>query len=195
MIRSLRLIGTDTKGATLIEFAIVAPVMSLAILGLMDLSYQGYIKAALQGAMQKASRDSTLETGPSSTAAIDAQVKAAVDLIVTDATYTYTRRSYAAFKDVGDPEKYTDSNSNNIYDVGECFEDVNGNGQWDNDLGRTGQGGPDDIVYYNINVAYPRLFPMASLLGWSSTQEISATTVVRNQPYGEQALPVYVRCS
>ena len=31
MIRSLRLIGTDTKGATLIEFAIVAPVMSLAV--------------------------------------------------------------------------------------------------------------------------------------------------------------------
>ena len=82
---------------------------------------------------------------------------------------------------------YTDTNGNGKYDKGECFEDVNGNGVWDSDMGEGGQGGADDAVLYTMTVSYNRLFPMAKMLGWSATQTITASTVLRNQPYGTQS--------
>ena len=96
----------------------------------------------------------------------------------------------------GTPEKFVDKSPfNNKYDNGECFEDVNGNGKWDSDRGKTGQGGADDAVLYTVSVKYKRLFPMAKMFGWSSDLTVKASTVLRNQPYGEQATPNYAKCT
>jgi hypothetical protein len=37
-----------------------------------------------------------------------------------------------------------------------------------------------------MTATYPRLFPVAGLLGWPKTQTISATTLLKNQPYATQ---------
>jgi Flp pilus assembly protein TadG len=187
----------DESGATIIEFGIVAPVMLLMLMGFFDLAHTSYARSVLQGAMQMAARNSTLESGTAtaSQASIDSYVQNQVKTVVgSSAVFTATRKSYTDFSSVSSAERYIDANGNGKYDVGECFEDVNGNGSWDADMGKSGQGGADDAVLYTMSVSYNRLFPMATMLGWSAKQTISASTVLRNQPYGSQATPVYAKC-
>ena len=49
-----------------------------------------------------------------------------------------------------------------------------------------GQGGAKDVVVYSVTVTYPRLFPVAKLIGLSENVKLNATTVLANQPYGDQ---------
>lgn len=189
MSRALRFrINRDTRGATIIEFAIVCPVMLLLIMGLSDLCYEGYIQAVLAGSMQKAGRDSTIQGNDTAASgmAIDQKVMTTVRVIAKNATYVSSRKSYAAFGAIA-PESFQDNNTNNSYDAAsECFTDVNGNRKWDVDPGANGQGGAGDVVVYTITISYQRLFPLATLAGLSQTVNLSATTLLKNQPYKAQ---------
>jgi Flp pilus assembly protein TadG len=187
MMRRLRSLTRDTRGATIVEFAIVAPVMMMLLMGLCDLAYQIYAQSILSGAMQKAGRDAALQGGGTNAAALDKNVQDMVKMIAANATFTVTRVNYDSFS-VIKPEPFTDSNGNGIRNAGECFTDVNDNGVWDSDPGLTGQGGANDVTLYTMTVTYPRLFPVAGLLGWSSTQTISASTLLKNQPYASQSV-------
>ena len=64
--------------------------------------------------------------------------------------------------------------------------DANRNGVWDADGGSDGQGGAKDIVIITFKVSYPRLFPLAALLGWSTNVEMQSDSILANQPYGDQ---------
>ena len=185
-LRSLRLLLGDERAATIVEFGFVLPVMVLLIMGLGEILYQEYAQSILNGALQKAGRDSTIQGAGDNTAAIDAKVMAMVNTVVRNATLTAaTRRSYDNFANVA-PEPFTDTNNNGIRDTGECYSDQNANGTWDADPGETGQGGAGDVTLYTITVTYPRLFPMAGLAGWSSNATLTATTLLKNQPYASQ---------
>ena len=176
----------DSRGSAAVEFALVLPVLFTVIIASMDIAYKGFIHATLQGAVQKVARDGTLQTGAGQISALDAKVQNIVTPIVNNGTFTFTRRYYEAFTKAAQAESFTDSNGNGIRNTGECFQDENGNGTWDADAGRSGLGGSKDVVVYTASVSYPRLFPMKGLLGWSPTQVVSATTVLRNQPFGNQ---------
>ena len=64
----------DREGVTIVEFAIVAPVMLTLIFGVLDLGHGLYMQSVLQGAVQSAGRDSGLEGASGSQAAIDEHV-------------------------------------------------------------------------------------------------------------------------
>jgi Flp pilus assembly protein TadG len=177
----------DQQGATLVEFAMVAPVLVLAILGLMDMGYNYYIQAQLQGTVQKAARDATLERALTITGDIDDSVAAAVHRVVPNASLQFARSSYSSFADVAQAEDFSDLNENGRCDDGEPFEDANGNGDWDQDRGAEGMGGARDAVLYEVTVSYPRAFGIAGLIGLPTTFTTRSTTVLRNQPWGEQA--------
>lgn len=194
LLNMARRLRRDARGTTVIEFAVVCPIAMMTVIALADLGYQIYATSTLAGEVQKAARDTTLEGSDDRLEAIDDKVREAVRRIAKDGTFEITRQSYTTFSDVGREERYTDIDGDNEYDEGECFEDENANGQWDPDVGRDGVGGPDDVVLYNVKVTYPRIFPMASLLGWSETQMIEATTTLKNQPYGEQEVPEVEGC-
>jgi Flp pilus assembly protein TadG len=181
-MRALRTLRRDTRGATLVEFALVAPVMCIMMMGLGDLTYQVYAQSILNGAMQKAGRDSAIQGGADNASIIDAKVTSMVQKVAAN---VFTRKSYASFS-VIKPEPFTDTNGNGIRDVGECYTDINGNRQWDADPGQTGQGGANDVTVYTATVTYPHLFPVASMFGWSPNQTISASTLLKNQPYASQ---------
>jgi Flp pilus assembly protein TadG len=184
MRRSLNL-ARDRRGATVIEFAIVAPVMMLVLMGLSDLCYQIYAQSIVTGAMQKAGRDSTIQGAGNNTAAIDAKVSDMVKTIAKNATFTFTRKNYDTFS-TAKPEPFNDTNNNGVRDAGECYMDINANSQWDVDPGADGQGGANDVTLYSVTVSYPRLFPVAGLFGWPSTNTITANTLLKNQPYATQ---------
>ena len=182
-----RRLRRDERGNTIIEFAIVAPVMALTMMGLGDLLHQSYAQSVLDGAVQKAGRDSAIQGGAEKTTQLDDKVMTMVRRVANDATYTSTRRNETTFTRVG-PEAFTDAAPyNGVRDPGECFDDVNKNGVWDSNPGKTGQGGASDVTIYRVEVTYRRPFPVWSFLGKPSTQTIAAQTILKNQPYASQA--------
>lgn len=197
--RLLRRLFGERRGATIVEFAIVMPAMAVLMMGLGDLLYGMYVKELLNGAIQKAGRDSAIQGGAQQTAVIDAKIldllggimarpTASCSSTPVAGTYCSTRLSYATFGAIG-PEPFNDTNGNNVRDAGECYTDVNGNGQWDAEPGTTGQGGANDVALYKMRITYSRLFPVARLLGVSPYQTITAQTVLKNQPYASQITP------
>jgi Flp pilus assembly protein TadG len=188
--------GDDTKASSVMEFGLVAPVMMLMLMGFYDLGHASYVRSVLQGAVQKAARDGTLQTGGAQATTIDTAVQTQVRPVAgKNATFSSSRLSYNRFSQVGEAEEFEDEDGDNTYDAGqECYEDWNGNGNWDATPGTAGQGGASDAVLYEVTVTYPRLFPTPKLLGWSANNVVKASTVLRNQPYGEQTNPSVTRC-
>ncbi|MEL6875509.1 MAG: TadE/TadG family type IV pilus assembly protein, partial [Pseudomonadota bacterium] len=172
------------------------PTFLLMLMGLFDLGYSVYMRSALTGAVQNAARSAALETGPAELTAIDSEVETHVQDLNSAATVTFQRRSYFDYNNVKQPESFTDTNGNGSYDGGECFEDMNANDTWDADIGDDGVGGPNDVVLYDVTVSYDRMFPFWSMIGASKRQTITSSTVLKNQPYGDQiANSVEVICT
>jgi Flp pilus assembly pilin Flp len=204
-VHRLRRIARDERGATVVEFAIVAPVMGLLLLGAFDVAHTLYMRAALQGVVQKAARDATLESGLASATqtALDDKVRNQIKTLANNGTVTITRQWYRNYEQAAASrfEPWTDTNHNNTCDgpqgltPGEPYEDSNGNGVWDALGGNLSQGGASDAVLYTASVTYPRFFPLNNFIGGSNTTTVSAQTILRNQPYGDQGTPEVRSCT
>lgn len=180
--RFVRRLQRDDSAVTIIEFAMVAPVMLLLLMGLFDLGYRAYAASVLQGALHDAARMATV--GGYSLTQIDARVKTRLSNFATRSTVTTQTASYYEFSGVSQPEKIvSDTVPLNAYNAGDCFEDVNGNNSYDTDRGRAGTGNADDIVRYSVTITFPRILPLGTLMGWGNMQTLSSNTVLRNQPY------------
>jgi hypothetical protein len=180
------------RGSALIEFAFVAPTLTLLLLATFDFSYGQYVGSILQGEVQKSGRDATLEGSSGALASLDGRVRTRIDTLVENATYTFTRKNVASFERAGQAEPFNDlpaGAGDGRCNNGEPYVDENNNGRFDlgPDAGNDGQGGARDITIYTVRVSYPRLFPLNGLLGLPTTVTQTATTVLRNQPFGQQA--------
>ena len=186
----LRRLAADRDGTTVVEFAMVGPVLLMMIMGLFDMAHTQYTSSVLFGALQKAGRDLTLESGLNRQSAIDAAVRDQIAAVMpAGAQITYEKQSQFAFSDVDLPEDFTDQNNDALCNNGEPYVDLNDNGSWDADRGRNGIGGARDVVVYKATVIYPRLFPLFTMIGLSPNVNLTAATVLRNQPFDEQNRP------
>jgi len=192
MIRTLRHLRRDRTGATIVEFALVAPVLIMVLLAMFDIGYNMWAVTMLQGSLQQAARASTLESAGGGTATIDDIIVHRVKQLIPGSTIVFARKSYTNFGDVGRAEDYTDSDKDGICDHGEPYEDANGNGSWDSDRGALGNGGARDAVLYTVSVSYPRAFPLLTIIGLPKTVTANARTVLRNQPFKLQAVSTKV---
>jgi Flp pilus assembly protein TadG len=193
LLRRPRL-GRDEKGATLVEFAFVAPVLVLTLFGIFDLGYKSYVASVLQGALHEAARLGTV--GHKTTAQLDAHIQNRLVKFSRNATITITHNSYLDFSGVKVPETITsDTAPTGQYNVGDCYQDANANNQYDTDRGKAGMGNSEDVLHYSITINYPRLFPLARIVGWSATDTVTSSTVFRNQPYGSRVTAVTVKCT
>lgn len=194
MIRRHPSLLRDERGVTIVEFALISPVLMLMLMGLLDLAFNMYTTEMLQGAIQTAARNSSIEGASSKDAALDATVTTAVRAVAPSATLAFDRRAYSSFTEAGRPEDFTDVDNDGTCNNGEPFEDANGNGSWDLDRGIAGFGGARDAVLYTVTVNYQRPFPVAGFIpGQTKDFTLSAVTVLRNQPYGQQSVnPVSV---
>lgn len=186
-----RRLASDRRGTTVTEFGLIAPVFFTMLFGAFDMGHTLYMNSTLEGAVQKTARDLTLESGGATTRQdeLDAAVRERVRVLASDATVTITRRYFKDFTRAAQAvaEPYIETNDQPGCQGGEAYQDSNNNNVWDPDGGDSGQGGAKDNVVYTVDIAYPRLFPMAGLIGLSPTVEVKAVTVLANQPYGEQA--------
>lgn len=192
--RPFRIALGERRGVALVEFALVAPVLVLFLVGAFDIAHTLYMTAVLRGIVQKTGRDSGLEDATTATrqTAIDALVTQQVRELYNSATVTFNRRSFATYAKAAAkvPEDYTDTNHNLTCDANEPYIDANNNGYWDSDGGTAGQGGAKDRVIYTVNVSYPALMPLSKFIGGSTTRTITATTILQNQPYSDQQIVV-----
>lgn len=199
--RRLAAIGSDSRGATLVEFAFVAPVLGLVLLGAFDVAHTLYMRGVLQGVVQKVARDSSLESGTEAEqqAKLDGRVSKQVKQLAKDAEITFTRRFYRTFSEAAAAraEIWTDLDDDGICNNSEPYEDANHNNTWDRDGGNAGQGGAKDATVYTVTVTHQRFFPIYNIIGGSNTTTIRASTVLRNQPYSDQGTydpPVVRNC-
>ena len=184
----------DDRGATVVEFAMILPVLCILLLGIFDLGHRSYAASVLQGALHEAARMATV--GGISQSQIDARVRERLSNFAQRSTVTITTTSYYDFAGVSMPEKITsDTAPLGTYNAGDCYEDANGNNAYDVDRGRGGMGGADDIVRYQVSISFPRIVPIGSFLGWSANETITANTVLRNQPFAGRSISNPVRCS
>jgi len=201
-------VASDERGATILEFGLVVPILCTMMFGALDYGHTLYVQAILQGAMQKAARDSTLETSTTQATqdAIDLRVKNQVLFLNKGATVTFARRFYRDYTKAAakTAEPFVDTNLNGTCDgpagliPGEAYTDSNNNGTWDKDGGDAGQGGARDVVVYTVTVSYRRIFPVDKLIGGSGITKLTASTILSNQPYGDQgsyATPTVRACT
>ena len=157
----------------------VLPVLCLVIMGAMEIGYRIYAISVSNGAIREAARMAS--TGEHTGAEIDAQVKKHIQAFRKDATVTIVKKSYADFTGVGLPEPVT---SGSVESGTYCFEDINKNGTWDEDRGKSGLGGAEDVIYYEVTANYPTLFKFSeNVLKLPSTTTVSENTIVSNEPF------------
>lgn len=176
-------LGRDEAGVTVVEFALLAPVLLVTMMGLFDFSYNIYAESMIEGAVQKAARDSTIEQFANNPAALDTKVREAVQKVVPSSNVTFTRSAYRNYSDMGRAEEFTDTNGDGVCNNNETFVDLNSNGFWDSTRARDAANSARDAVLYEVNASYDRAFPLAGLLGFDDTVNVSARTVLRNQPF------------
>jgi len=189
----LRSIAGDERGATIVEFAFVAPVLVLTLLGLFDLGYKSYVSSVLQGALHEAARLATV--GNKTDAQLDTNTRARLRDFSRGSTIAIARKSYADFDGVEVPEVITsDTAPFGSYNSGDCYQDANNNNSYDLDRGAAGGGQSEDAIHYQVTITYPRLFPLGSLMGLPTTETVRSSTLLRNQPYGSRNTGIVVRC-
>lgn len=194
----------NEDGATIVEFAIIAPVFLFMLLGTFEIGYAIYMRSALNGAIQQAARDATLQAGsdPIERKAMDDKVRGILKKVnsgLDDDDITITRKSYTNFSNVERLEDYTDTNANGTCDNNERFFDENDNGEWGT-VGRADNGGARDAVLYSISITYDAVFPFDTftrdsknrdaaftLEGIGNQRTLTSETLLKNQPFGDQA--------
>jgi Flp pilus assembly protein TadG len=196
----LQRLRSDKEGITIVEFALVSPVLMLLVCGTMELSYDLYQRSVIQGVVQRAARAASV--GGMTSGQIDTYIKAKVKPALPKSsrelanTITIVKKSYFNFSNVNKREKLTkDINNDGAYNsTTDCYEDGNRNGNFDlvASSGNDGLGGADDIVYYEVKATTPRLFPVAGMFGFTEDVTITTQTVIRNQPFSAQNAPVEV---
>lgn len=193
----IRRLGRDQRGATIVEFAVIAMPMCVLLMGGLELGYNSYVRSTLQGALHDAARVAAVENpilatdGDTVEEQVENMIKETVAHVAPNAVVDVDQKSYFEFSSIGEPEKLmTDNNGNGKYDASDedCFEDANGNGTFDPDSGKSGtNGGADDVVLYTAKVSAPRILPLDRLVpGVSEKVEYTLRAAVRNQPYGQQ---------
>lgn len=189
MSRVARLLR-EKSGVTIIEFAVVAPVMLLFIGGLLELGYVAFARSTLESAILDASRASRVTDCPTENASlIQAELNERMSVIISsdEKPPILTVQSYGAdFQNVGNPEPFNDIDGNGQYDPGESYTDSNGNGQWDPDMGKDGNYGKfGDVVRFSATFNVVSILPFinSQLDNSDGFHQISAVSVVRNEPY------------
>lgn len=185
--RSLTSLWASNEGASAVEFALIAPVLILLSIGMIEISLMMLTQNIMESATFTASRTGktgfTAEGKTREQTIIDALTDTASGLLNVG-LINIESQSYNEFGDVGQPEPYIDANANGTRDNGENFTDVNGNGQYDTDMGADGAGNAGQIVVYTVTYPWHIATPlMNTIMGTNGTFTLTARTVVRNEPF------------
>ena len=177
---------TCQKGITAVEFAFIAPVLALMMCGIVEFSIIAFVSSVLEGATTVTARvgkTGYIAAGNTRQQQIVNSVNDKTQGLLDPAKITVSTKVYAGFEKVGQPEPcISPVNPPCAGTPGVNFVDINGNGQWDSDMGSAGLGNPGDVVVYTVNYPWSVMTPIISnIIG--TTLNLSARAVIRNEPY------------
>ena len=185
--RGTRLLRRNEEGATIVEFALIAPTLMLFVMGIIEVAMVLFVSMLLEGSVREAGRygiTGYVYQGFDRIAIIRKIVEQNTIGLVDMEKVKIETLTYQSFSAVGQPEPFNDTYGNGQRDAGEAFYDVNGNGTWDDDMGVNGAGGPGDIVVYTITYDWPLLTTfLGDLMGRAGIMQLSASYAVRNEPW------------
>lgn len=187
MKRAHHALLTCAAGITSVEFAIVAPVMILLMMGIIEFSLIMFTTTVMESAATTTARygmTGYVAAGSSRQDQIIANIQERTAGLLDPTHITITTKVYATVDRVGDPETCINPASPPCPGTaGVNYVDINGNGQWDWDMGAAGLGNANDIVVYVVTYPWPVTTPViASIIG--NPYNITVRTVVKNEPYG-----------
>lgn len=196
----IRNLAADDSGATLVEFGFIVGPMVLIMIAGFDFGHRIYVTSVMQGALTDAARRASVENPVFANAdgdTLEQRVENTIDgqiatLVPPGYELTVSQSNFFDFTGIGNPEKILhDDDGDGVYDEedGDCFADLNENGEYDTDTGREGIGGANDVVFYEATLEMDALVPLANFLGGESRYTLVAETAIRNQPYDVQATP------
>jgi Flp pilus assembly protein TadG len=183
----LRRFARNSEGATVIEFALIFPLVLMLTFGIMEISLCMASLVTLEGGLKEASRFgiTSQNTAPPDATLVPNAFKVGndprlmmigyilnvntLDLIDLNQA-TITTAVYTSFSAVKDGEPYNDLNSNGQYDgpgtpgvpaAGEPYSDMNCNGSRDGPgASGAGVGAAGNIVVYTVNYNWKILTPI-----------------------------------
>jgi len=177
----------ERRGASALEFALLAPVLLLLLVGIVEYALVLFVQFSLDHAVGEAARfgitGRTLP-GQDRMEAVRAVLRARLPALLEAEAVTIDTLVYPDFDSIGRPEPFVDRNGNGTHDAGEPFTDLNGNGRWDEDMGVPGAGGPDDVVLYRARTRWRLISPLGPLLAPpDGVLELESSVAVRNEPF------------
>lgn len=178
------------RGTAAIEFAMAATVLFLTLSAIIELSMVMFMQSLVEGGLREASRYGITGETPEGMTREERIAEIVQDNLmglIPMNKVTITYKTYPSFGDVGNHEPFIDAPPlNGKYDVGETYTDINGNSQWDADMGSAGLGDAGAVVLYTISADWSLITPMvAPLFGHDGKVTIKASLAVRNEPYPE----------
>lgn len=182
------------EGTAAVEFGFVLPVLIMAVAAVIDILGILFATALMEGGLREASRFGITGFDPAGQSRKEKIVelvnRAGVGLITVQAGDVSTL-VYSSFENIGQPEPFVDDNpANGVYDLGETFNDINGNGQWDADMGAAGVGGAGDVVVYSLEYQWSLFTPvLVPFMGTDGKVPLKASVAVRNEPYDTTPAP------
>jgi Flp pilus assembly pilin Flp len=191
-LSQLRRFARAQTGAAVIEFAFALPPLVLLIVGMFEVAVAMFVSTSVENALREASRYGITGDVPAGSTRQDQILQIIQDNtlgMLDPATTNITFMKYASFQDVGQPEPFVDTPApsplhNGKYDPGEDYTDLNGNGQWDDDRGVAGVGASGEVVRYKVDYQWHVMTPLlSSMIGDNGVLHMSASVVVRNEPY------------
>jgi len=148
-------------------------------MGTLELGYRIYAVSVTNGAIREAARMAS--TGGFTGTQIDDLVTKQIHAFRKDATVQIVKKSYSDFTGVGLPEPVT---SGTVESGTYCFQDINKNGNRDEDRGKDGLGGAEDVINYEVTTTYPTLFRFSEkVLKFNASAKITESTIVSNEPF------------
>lgn len=176
-----------SDGVTAVEFAFVAPVLIILLMGIIEFSLMMVAYNVMESATTVSARlgaTGFTTSGISRQQTIINQINERAGAFIDVNNITITTKYYSQYDQINDPEPYTDTNHNGTRDSGEAYTDVNGNGQYDTDMGHAGLGGAGDIVVYTATYPWHIVTPiMSSFVGTGGVFTITTHAVTKNEPF------------
>jgi hypothetical protein len=176
------------RGASLVEFALVFPLLIVFVVALLEIGMMMFIQSAMEGGLREASRFGITNQAVAGETRVESILRIleehTLGFVDFDAA-TVEIMTYDSFNDVGQPEPFTDQAPlNGVYDLGEPFTDLNGNAQWDADRGTAGVGASGEVVSYTVEYNWvPMTGLISAFVGDGSGIPMEASTAVRNEPF------------
>ena len=185
VLRKLKELRRNKDGVTAIEFAIIAPTLLMLIMGSLETSLMMYARSIMEGATFQSSRTGKtgyVEAGMTQTETIIAAINDRAGILMDVDNITVTPKSYGSFSEVGEPEPFIDTNGNGVRDFGESYTDINGDGEYSDDMGIDSYGSSAQITMYTITYDWPVFTPVLQPF-FGTSRTLTALTVVKNEPY------------